>query len=251
MKIFAVSGWKGSGKDMVADYLVRERGFKRVSFADKLKDIVAEQFDVPRTHLDSVQHKEAPILSMPVDPKDEYSRMINEYLYKQFRYADGGAPTGFRYENGKFLGVRLMNVMETEIIGEQETIGEYVRKSVTEQLYWTPRALAILEGSTKRSANSNYWVERAVKNLDPDKNYVISDARFKNELAQLNISAPGAVVEVRINRFHDVNSTDASERDLDDYQFENVINNMQDQGVTREAVYAQVEAILEKTLRNK
>ena len=53
-KIISVSGFIGSGKDSVADYLITEHGFKRVSFASSLKDAVAAIFSWDRAMLDGL-----------------------------------------------------------------------------------------------------------------------------------------------------------------------------------------------------
>jgi hypothetical protein len=50
--IISLSGRIGSGKDSVADYLVREYGFKRESFAGTLKDAVADIFSWDREMLE-------------------------------------------------------------------------------------------------------------------------------------------------------------------------------------------------------
>ena len=62
MNIVALSGWKGSGKDMVANYLVEKWGFQRVSFADPLKDEVARKWKLPRSWMDDLAFKEKPLL---------------------------------------------------------------------------------------------------------------------------------------------------------------------------------------------
>jgi len=50
--IISLSGLIGSGKDTVADYLVGERGFTRMSFAGTLKDAVAAIFGWDREMLE-------------------------------------------------------------------------------------------------------------------------------------------------------------------------------------------------------
>jgi cytidylate kinase len=67
--IVAVSGWKGSGKDTAAKILVEKYGFRRVAFADVLKDMVADQYGIVRSHCDDPAFKEKPIMSMPASPK--------------------------------------------------------------------------------------------------------------------------------------------------------------------------------------
>ena len=50
--IFGICGLIGSGKDTIADYLIRKHNFQKISFADKLKDSVSVMFDWDRELLD-------------------------------------------------------------------------------------------------------------------------------------------------------------------------------------------------------
>jgi hypothetical protein len=50
--IIGVCGLIGSGKGTVADILVESHGFRKLSFADSLKDGVAAMFDWPRSMLE-------------------------------------------------------------------------------------------------------------------------------------------------------------------------------------------------------
>ena len=52
--IIGICGLIGSGKDTIADFLVQQHKFVKISFADKLKDAVAEMFDWPRAMLEGV-----------------------------------------------------------------------------------------------------------------------------------------------------------------------------------------------------
>jgi len=50
--IIAITGAIGSGKDTIADYLIREFGFKRLSFASKVKDVAHIVFGWDREMLE-------------------------------------------------------------------------------------------------------------------------------------------------------------------------------------------------------
>ena len=50
--IIGICGLIGSGKDTIADYLIRKHNFQKTSFADKLKDSVSVMFDWDRELLD-------------------------------------------------------------------------------------------------------------------------------------------------------------------------------------------------------
>lgn len=90
--------------------------------------------------------------------------------------------------------------------------------------YWTPRALCILEGSSRRSVNSNYWVDKVLSQMEMGGNYVVSDLRFRSEIQRLKHNMP--MVDIwRVERFDDIDTTNSSERDLDDYRFEFRLNN--------------------------
>jgi dephospho-CoA kinase len=52
--IIGICGFQSSGKDTVADYLVKEHGFIKMSFASKLKDIISMMFGWPREKLEGL-----------------------------------------------------------------------------------------------------------------------------------------------------------------------------------------------------
>lgn len=185
--IVSLSAWKRSGKDTAADIMVEEFKFKRVSFANVLKDMVAEQYAIPRESLDNQDLKEQPLFQYPANPQDKFSGMVVEFMKKEMK------PDG----NGN--------------------------------LYWTPRGLAILEGSVKRSVNAAYWTSRALSQIKPGELAVITDLRYKSEIDQINKYAQSIgekSLTIRINRFDESPSSDPSERDMDDFKgFDQVVEN--------------------------
>lgn len=84
-KVLAISGWRKSGKDTSADFLVREYGYTKLSFAEKLKDMVSTTYGVPRGDLDSQSRKEMPLYNLPVVPTDAFTVRIQEQLKDELK----------------------------------------------------------------------------------------------------------------------------------------------------------------------
>jgi len=91
-KIIGITGYKGSGKDTVADYLCTKAFFSKVSFSEKLKDIVATLFDWDRRLLEGdsefcrlfredLDHKWSEKLGFNVTPR----KMLQQVGTKLFR----------------------------------------------------------------------------------------------------------------------------------------------------------------------
>jgi hypothetical protein len=92
--------------------------------------------------------------------------------------------------------------------------------------YWTPRALCIAVGSLNRSIDPNHWVRTVGKIIleNPHRNYVISDMRYRSEADTIRTLIPTSMM-VRINRFAEIQTEEASERDLDSYKFDYYLDN--------------------------
>ena len=206
-KVLALSGFKQSGKDTAADYLIEYHSFTRSAFADVLKDMAATEYGVSRSSMDDPTLKEAAIEYLPVSPKDDFSLHLCKYLFKEFRTINGHQVQDYHIDpSGAFMGVSGRTV---------------------EQLYWTPRALCILKGSVNRTVTSDYWVAMTIKKIEdsPNKCHVITDMRYRNELNQLREHFGSQLTTVRIDRFDSTDSTDPSENDLTGSQFDVTITN--------------------------
>lgn len=218
--IICFSGFKGSGKDTLAAYLIEKYKAVRVSFADPLKDLVAEEYDIDRASLDDPNRKEKPILTLPVEPKDAFTRMVAEFMYKEFRDKDGRQPIKY------IAGDRFQGIFDDADSG---------------QLYHTPRSLAILKGSTNRVVRSDFWVQKAIEKAKSVAGMVvISDLRYKSELGQLKEAFAEDVLFIRVNRFKESPSNDPSERDLDDATFDGYVDNTG----SKEESYKQLREVL-------
>lgn len=219
MKVIAISGWKGSGKDTVAAHLIEKHNATRTAFADPLKDLAASEYGFPRSWADDPAYKESPLLNMPVDPQDKFTKMVTDFMILEFRTADG------KRANEVPMSTQLQKP----------------------QLFWTPRALCILKGSTNRAVDTAFWVKRAIQEIKQKEDmivgeglHIITDLRYKSELGQLAEAFGDSLVTVRINRFATSPSADPSERDLDDAIFNYALDNTG----ALEATLVQTEALL-------
>lgn len=72
--IIGITGLKGSGKDTIADFLIKEYGYKKMAFADTLKDAVAVTFGWDREMLEGVTQEHRKTRELP----DEFwSKALN------------------------------------------------------------------------------------------------------------------------------------------------------------------------------
>jgi len=206
--IIAFSGWKRSGKDSCASYLREVHGFRRLGFADVLKQMVCSEFDIPFSDMYDDSKKELALPQYPIFSKDATSRTLNDLLYKEFRTSDGQQPDFVHTspDTGQMFAVSGRDL---------------------KPLFHSIRSLCILKGSVNRSVDSDYWVNRAVQHLEDDQSYVISDLRYKSEIEAIKKRlGPGDMFfTVRVNRFETSPSNDPSERELDDFKFDYVIKN--------------------------
>lgn len=209
-KIIALSGWAKSGKDTLAKYLEETVGTTRLAFADILKDEVSKQYGFPREWCDN-EHKEKALLKYPVMPKDVHAEEVFKMLYLEFRNPEG-------YKLGEFDSQKYLTAAAKGIL------------LPTDYFYWTPRSILIIEGLTKRAVDSSFWTNKVINKIDTSSNniYVVSDVRFKSELDALRSRFGEDLITVRIDRFIVNPSTNISETELDNEEFDVKLNNKED-----------------------
>jgi molybdopterin-guanine dinucleotide biosynthesis protein len=57
MKIILITGWSGSGKDTIGEYLTSNHGFIRFAFADEIKYVASQLYRFPRALADTQEGK--------------------------------------------------------------------------------------------------------------------------------------------------------------------------------------------------
>ena len=72
--VILVNGLPRAGKDTLADYLVQNYGYVKISFADELKDIICRTFNLNREDLDHYKNNE---INLCIDIGDRFEEIIN------------------------------------------------------------------------------------------------------------------------------------------------------------------------------
>lgn len=151
-QIIGLMGAKGAGKDTAAQYLVQERGFKRIGFADKLYQEVAHAFGVSVEFLGNrtkVQTDKG-MVELKEHPQQELS---------------------------------LQFCMDPAFV--QCVLEELASANVTMTTPLSPRVVMQLWGTEYRRKRGvdNYWLSIVKQALDnePETSFVITDVRFPNE----------------------------------------------------------------------
>lgn len=187
--IIGINGYAGSGKDTVGK-MIQERGldWEIKKWAGKLKEIASILTGIPAEHFEDQKFKDTLL-------GEEWGYYVEEFI-EQGVYAD------------RF---KMM------------TVREFLQRLGTEGL--------------RRGLHTNVWVNalmadyrgvdlfRARHPADPwlFPRWVITDTRFKNEAAAIK-ERQGYVIRINRKGIRPINSH-PSEIDLDDYEFDYVINN--------------------------
>lgn len=215
-QVISLSGWKGSGKDEIAKYLIERHGFTRLAFADVLKDMTAEAYQVPRSWFDDPELKEKPLLDYPVKTQPGgLSQTIIDSLWAEFRPSII-TDVASLVDGIQWVGTSLC----------------YIECDQAHRLYWTPRALCLLVGATARTVDIEYWTKRTLNAMVEGKRYVITDMRFPNEVEAVTTKARSLYVTPHFVRVHReaaaqaaAATTDPSEHALDQYPFKYNLDN--------------------------
>jgi hypothetical protein len=199
-----LSGWKESGKDTAFEFLRQKYGFVRFAFADDLKDDTAEIYPVNRSDMDTSAGKKAPMLSCPVLSTDSFSDVIQREIYTHFSDEQGNCP----------------NPNEDKKLFLDRSKDGYLSWKGN-QLYWTIRALLVMEGSVKRTFDPYFWTDIPLQKMKQYDRPCGTDCRYESEIRRtvMLLSSHYRIFVVRIDVDREPTSVDSSERGLDHYDF--------------------------------
>ncbi len=196
--IISLSGKKKSGKDTVADFLVKDRGFTKLSFSTPLKELIIKTFSIDPDLLYNDTKKDLPMdynLNIDYFHLDKMREIITEEWGVQIDYETRERIEEF-FDKKIETPRQLMQVVGTDII----------RNLISETIF------------------IDLMLEKIKKIQTP---IVIADARLKNERETLlELGAIMALIKRDINIDPDdhISENDFGDEDEYDLVIENNIN---------------------------
>lgn len=186
--IIGISGYARAGKDEIAKILVEEFDFKRIAFADKLREVLYQLNPIVRGRVDNQGYWD--IIGGGEQVSSQLMPFINHYSYVQ-DVIDQYGWDGYK---------------ETEYGPEIRRLLQRLGTEAGRNTLW-----------------DSIWVDAALKDYKPGDRLVVPDMRFPNEFDA--IKAHGGKTW-RVNREGVVPANShASEIALDNHKFDVVINN--------------------------
>jgi hypothetical protein len=148
--------------------------------------------------------------------------LVEQYGYIRVAFAD--RIRDFLFES---------NPMFDSVAGEPKFVKDYVIKYGWEDAKKNPQIRRLLQNVGVAARNifgEEFWIDQAMRQLDPDSNYVITDVRFINEadaLRQMGRFIEGLDVQLwRIKRAGvEAVNDHVSEHELDGYKVDQIFTN--------------------------
>jgi hypothetical protein len=220
-----INGPKGGGKDTVGAIIKLLLGnyASQFVFANALKEkseVDYSYYGLTKKHFFDDRFKELPLLKLPVVASDVDCEARQRRIAEHFRTADGRPPS-------KYIAVKADDRFYTFFLANGAN-------DAGELLYWTPRAILIEQGCSKRSVVPDYWPDRcndlitACATANPEVIQYGTDLRFRNEKAGIQRAFPSAkvyMIKILCPTKHVAN--DSTEADLRGTVFDFTIDNSQ------------------------
>lgn len=159
--IIGIAGRLGAGKTTVAKVL-EEKGFVKISFAAKLKEMVSELYEFDITSLN--------------DPVLKNMQLENPLIWNK------EVATKLK----KLAGIPVDDLVYP----------------FTTQLYSRREALQFIGTEVLRGYDRNYHIRSTLHGLDPKNDYYLDDVRFEDEVAAIRIREGECLFVIRPSNFN-------------------------------------------------
>jgi hypothetical protein len=180
--LIILGGRKGSGKSTCGAILEKKLGYKQVSFASKLKEVVAKVYNLDRTKLEGLTEEDRKWRETPlVNLRGE--KAINHQTFWEEKYKNAiqdvyGIELTDYYQDCQTLQNRTALDVFSELKCAVDKLNRYRDL--------TPRQLMQYVGTEVfRTISKNTWCEALGREIEPDldagQKFVVTDGRFENE----------------------------------------------------------------------
>lgn len=232
--LVALAGERYSGKDTVAEYLVKNYGYQHFKFAGKLKRMVEILFELPDNY-DWDKEKNIPL--------DEFYGHSKRKILQW--YGTDGFPEDVANIT-KFKGSLLRDLYHV-------VYGVTNRKLVTEYIVYEIALLdeVLLTGGFRNKLSKSFWVDNLLTNNQLDRlynypegcNYVISDLRFPDTEGEFVHETNGKIIYIERENVTREKTNHESEQYLG--ELFNASWMRLDNNGTLESLYKQIDTMME------
>lgn len=161
--IIGLAGKAGTGKDTAGAYLIKQYGFERIAFADKLKQSFASLFDIPPWELEKL--KNDPTAFVGIGHHNEPDVLIGDFVMRD------GTRT-HRYQPAKMW----LPIREHTVRKGHQRYGDESHRQVFGYDFWLDVALPV----------GGYYAGRKI---------VVTDVRYDNEAERIR-ELDGRVIQL-------------------------------------------------------
>ncbi len=230
IRLLGIHGKALSGKDILANILVKTYGFKKIAFADRIKHFCHVYFEVPKEHLYEKKTKQSRAILQGLGEctRKELNKIANELIPLEMGQVPSMGVSGFPkwIEN---YGIKYFSVEPSDLT-TRKIYPRIILSGINN--FFSSNIEELLEISN--SDSSDVWVNYLKKDIqdeltfrNQDQVYVVSDVRYKNE-KEFILQNNGKVIKIiRTDRPKiETGYNHSSEIDLDsDFDFYYTIMN--------------------------
>lgn len=193
--IIGISGHAGAGKDTFASVLVERYGFVRMAFADKLKEIISDAYDVP------VEFFNDRVLKNEVHPN-----LCGEYITRKF--------TSSELVNW-YAGIHRELDPKQSILPPDTVASAIFHNLLPHNSPVSPRKAAQIIGTEgfRTCVSPSVWIDYLISKARTYGRVVVTDVRFKDEAEAIKQSG-GIMIGIyrdKIERYDHVSEVGIAE----------------------------------------
>lgn len=186
-RVVTLCGPKGSGKSTVADWLVRERGFKEISLAKPLKDLARRFFPRVLSHEDCWGPSERRERRLTSAEKREVSKSLAAVV--TYLRLDGEGRAILKDLFGPLIEISGGEVKAPALYGPRDVAQMFAQAfEPFEESFTSPRTVLQKLGTEwGRRVWDEVWLAAVRRTIEsePGSKFVVPDVRFVNEAKYL------------------------------------------------------------------